>query len=225
MLKRAALWDLDGVVVDTGEFHYLAWTEVLAEAGLPFSRQFFQATFGMNNAGILKALLGHEPPADQLKYISERKEERFRQIIHGRARPLPGVLEALRWFKRHGFKQAIASSAPPANIDFLIDELGLRDQFEALVSGYDLPGKPAPDVFLLAARRLATNPIDCLVIEDAVAGVAAAKSAGMTCLAVTNTNPAEKLQQADRVVGALTVVSAALINELFGLTIEEGYDD
>ena len=226
MVERAVLWDLDGVVVDTGEFHYLAWTEVLAEAGLPFSRQFFQATFGMNNAGILTTLLGHEPPADQLTFISERKEARFRQIIHGQARPLPGVLEALHWFKRHGFKQAIASSAPPANIDFLIDELGLRDQFEALVSGYDLPGKPAPDVFLLAARRLSANPIDCLVIEDAVAGVAAAKSAGMTCLAVTNTNPAEKLHKADRVVDALTVVSAALINDLFGLTFEEErYDD
>ena len=225
MPGRAVLWDLDGVVVDTGAFHYQAWAEVSAEANLPFSRQFFQATFGMNNTGILTKLLGSEPPANQLTLISERKEERFRQIIHGQARPLPGVLVALRWFKQHGFKQAIASSAPPANIDFLIDELGLRDQFEALVSGYDLPGKPAPDVFLLAARRLPANPIDCLVIEDAVAGVAAAKSAGMTCLAVTNTNPAGQLQKADRVVDALTAVSAALVNELFGLSFEEGYDD
>ena len=225
MLDRAVLWDLDGVVVDTGEFHYLAWAEVLAEAGMPFSRQFFQATFGMNNAGILMTLLGHEPPADQLTFISERKEARFREIIHGQVRPLPGVVDALRWFRQHGFKQAIASSAPPANIDFLIDELGLRDQFEAIVSGYNLPGKPVPDVFLLAARRLAVDPIGCMVIEDAVAGVEGAKRGGMKCLAVTTTNPAEKLQQADRVVDTLTVVSAALINELFGLTSLEGYAD
>jgi beta-phosphoglucomutase len=225
MLGRAVLWDLDGVVVDTGEFHYLAWDEVLAEAGLPFSRQFFQATFGMNNAGILTRLLGHEPPADQLTFISERKEERFRQIIHGQVRPLPGVVQALQWFKRHGFKQAIASSAPPANIDFLIDELRLRAYFEAIVSGYDLPGKPAPDVFLLAARRLAVDPIGCLVIEDAVAGVEGAKRANIKCLAVTTTNPIEKLHRADRVVDSLTVLSATLINDLFGLTIEEGYDD
>ena len=225
MASRAVLWDLDGVVVDTGEFHYLAWDEVLAEAGLPFSRQFFQATFGMNNAGILTTLLGHEPPANQLKFISERKEERFRQIIHGQVRPLPGVVQPLQWFKRHGFKQAIASSAPPANIDFLIDELGLCAYFEAIVSGYDLPGKPAPDVFLLAARRLAVDPIGCLVIEDAVAGVEGAKRANMKCLAVTTTNPIEKLHRADRVVDTLTVVSASLINDLFGLTIEEGYDD
>jgi beta-phosphoglucomutase family hydrolase len=220
MLDRAVLWDLDGVVVDTGEFHYLAWGEVLAEANLPFSRQFFQATFGMNNAGILTTLLGHEPPADQLTRISERKEERFRQIIHGQVRPLPGVVEALQWFKRHGFKQAIASSAPLVNIDFLIDELGLRDYFEAIVSGFDLPGKPAPDVFLLAARRLAVDPSACLVIEDAVAGVEGAKRANMKCLAVTTTNPIEKLHRADRVVDTLTVVSAALINDLFGLTPE-----
>jgi beta-phosphoglucomutase family hydrolase len=220
MAERAVLWDLDGVVVDTGEFHYLAWGEVLTEAGLPFSREFFQATFGMNNAGILTTLLGHEPPADQLTRVSERKEERFRQISHGQVRPLSGVIDALQWFKRHGFKQAIASSAPLANIDFLIDELGLRDYFEAIVSGYDLPGKPAPDVFLLAARRLAVDPIACLVIEDAVAGVEGAKRAGMKCLAVTNTHPAEKLQKADRVVDTLTVVSAALINDLLGLTLE-----
>ena len=79
---------------------------------------------------------------------------------HSRAvRPLPGVAEALQWFKRHGFKQAIASSAPPANIDFLIDELGLRDSFDAIVSGYDLPGKPAPDVFLLAAWPLTRSNV------------------------------------------------------------------
>ncbi|MBI5566699.1 MAG: HAD family phosphatase [Chloroflexi bacterium] len=221
MADRAVLWDLDGVVVDTGEYHYQAWDEVLAEVGLPFSRQFFQATFGMNNAGILTTLLGHEPPADQLTLISERKEERFRQIIHGQVRPLPGVIQSLQWFRRHGFKQAIASSAPPANIDFLIDELGLRDYFEAIVSGYDLPGKPAPDVFLLAARRLAVDPIACLVIEDAVAGVEGAKRANMKCLAVTTTNPIEKLQKADRVVDTLTVVSAAVINDLFSLTVEE----
>jgi beta-phosphoglucomutase family hydrolase len=216
MASRAVLWDLDGVVVDTGEFHYLAWDEVLAEAGLPFSRQFFQATFGMNNTGILTTLLGHEPPADQLTFISDHKEERFRQIIHGQVRPLPGVVQALHWFKQHGFKQAIASSAPPANIDFLIDELGLRAYFEAIVSGYDLPGKPAPDVFLLAARRLAVDPIACLVIEDAVAGVEGAKRANMKCLAVTTTNPIEKLHRADRVVDTLTVVSTAFINDLFG---------
>ncbi len=225
MLDRAVLWDLDGVVVDTGEFHYLAWDEVLTEMGVPFSRPLFQATFGMNNAGILTTLLGHTPPIDELTLISERKEARFRQIIHGQVRPLPGVVDAVQWFKRHGFKQAIASSAPPANIDFLIDELGLREYFEAIVSGYDLPGKPAPDVFLLAARRLAVDPIACLVIEDAVAGVEGAKRANMKCLAVTTTNPIEKLQKADRVVDTLTVVSAALINELFGLTSLEGYDE
>jgi beta-phosphoglucomutase len=225
MINRGVLWDLDGVVVDTGEFHYLAWDEVLAEMGVPFSRELFQATFGMNNAGILTTLLGRTPPADQLTLISEHKEACFRQIIHGQVRPLPGVIDALHWFKRHGFKQAIASSAPPANIDFLIGELGLRDHFEAIVSGYDLLGKPAPDVFLLAAHRLAVAPIACLVIEDAVAGVEGAKRANMTCLAVTTTNPIEKLHRADRVVDTLTVISAALINELFGLNSQEGYDE
>ena len=200
---RAVLWDMDGVLVDTGEFHYQAWAYTLRSHDILFSRERFQHTFGMNNWGTLITLFGKEPDQDFYNKVSLEKEAHFREIIHGQVRPLPGVLETLRLLKSKGVRQAIASSAPQENIDVLVDALALGEYFDAIVSGSQMPGKPAPDVFLAAARAVDISPQHCLVIEDAVTGVAGAKSAGMLCLAVTNTNPAEKLRQADYILDSL----------------------
>jgi beta-phosphoglucomutase-like phosphatase (HAD superfamily) len=113
-----------------------------------------------------------------------------------------------------GYRQGVASSAPPANIDALIDGLGLRAYFDELVSGVDLPGKPEPAVFLEAARLLDVPPENCVVVEDAVAGVQAAKRAGMKCIAVTTTNSAQLLQEADIVVERLDTLAADAFRRL-----------
>jgi beta-phosphoglucomutase family hydrolase len=201
--KQGVIWDMDGVLVDTGEFHFQAWSRALPEFGIPFTRQLFRDTFGMNNAGILEVLLGETPAPELLAEISERKEQLFRRAVRGRVQPLPGVLAWLERLKAAGMRQAIASSAPPANIDALVGELGLRDYFDAMVSGFDLPGKPDPAVFLKAARRIGVPPERCVVVEDAVAGVEAARRAGMKCVAVTTTNPAQVLKGADVIVERL----------------------
>jgi phosphoglycolate phosphatase-like HAD superfamily hydrolase len=140
--RQGVIWDMDGVLVDTGEFHFQAWSQALSEQGIPFSRELFRTTFGMNNAGILEVLLGRTPPPELLAEISDRKEHLFRQAAQGHAQPLPGVLAWLERLKAAGTRQAIASSAPPANIDALVDELSLRGYFDAIASGFDLPGKP-----------------------------------------------------------------------------------
>ncbi len=202
-LVKGILWDMDGVLVDTGEAHYISWSQTFEERGLSISREQFQATFGMNNAGILHLLLGESIEPELIVEIGDRKEALFRQAVKGRVRLLPGVREWLERLKARGIKQAIASSAPQANIDALVDEVGIRRYFEAIVSGAGLPGKPHPDVFLEAAKQLGLLPESCLVIEDAVPGVQAARNAGMRCIAVTTTNPAEALQSADVVVGDL----------------------
>jgi len=200
---QGVLWDLDGVITDTGELHYQSWLPTLAEYGLAYTREMFKATFGMNNTGLLTTLLGHPPEPELLAEISDRKEQLFRDAVRGRAQALPGVRDWLERLRASGIRQAIASSAPPANIDALVDELGLRPYFGAIVSGFDLPGKPDPAVFLKAARLIQVPPENCLVIEDAVPGVAGAKRAGMKCLAVTTTNPRSALQQADVIVDRL----------------------
>lgn len=202
-MRQGALWDMDGVLVDTGEFHYHSWVAVLGDYGIEFSRKFFRDTFGMNNRGILSLLLGEKLAPELLAEIGERKEEWFRDAVRGHAWPLPGVLDWLQRLKEMGFRQGVASSAPPANIDALVEELGIRDYFDVLGSGVHLPGKPEPALFLKVARLLDVPPERCAVVEDAVAGVAAAKRAGMKCIAVTTTSPAGALCAADLVVERL----------------------
>jgi HAD superfamily hydrolase (TIGR01509 family) len=201
--SRGALWDMDGVLVDTGEFHYQSWSQILPQYGIPFDRDRFQATFGMNNAGVIATLSGEKPGQAQVEEIGGRKETLFREIIRGQVQPLPGVLDWLQRLQSWGFRQAMASSAPVANIDALVDELGLRPYFSTIVSGAALPSKPDPTVFLQAASAIDVSPEQCLVFEDAVAGVGAARRAGMRCIAVTTTNPAAALRDADLVVERL----------------------
>jgi beta-phosphoglucomutase family hydrolase len=204
---QGVLWDLDGVITDTGELHFQTWVTSLAEMGITYTHEMFKATFGMNNAGVLTTLLGHLPEPELLTQISNRKEQLFRDAVRGRAQILPGVRDWLEHLQASGLRQAIASSAPQANIDALIDELRLRDYFGAIVSGFALPGKPDPAVFLKAAELIQVPPENCLVIEDAVPGVQAAKRAGMKCLAVMTTNPRSALSQADVIVERLDQIS------------------
>lgn len=209
MPTDAALWDMDGVLVEDGEQHYLAWRETLAEVGIILDRRTFQQTFGMNNAGILEFLFGRTPPADFVREISDRKEERFRNLIRGQVQLAPGARVWLERLQAEGFLQAVASSAPQANLEALLTELHVGSFFAAVVSGAEMPGKPDPAVFLEAARRLGVPPARCVVIEDSVAGVEAAKRAGMRCLALTTTNPRSALSQADVIVDSLNQLTLA----------------
>jgi HAD superfamily hydrolase (TIGR01509 family) len=214
----AVLWDLDGILVDTAAFHLQSWSEVLSAAGWPFSEDVFRRTFGMNNHGVLSTVMGRPPTAAELEQIAEVKEARFRAMIAGQARPLPGVRDWLARLQGQGARQAVASSAPMANIAALIDSLELRGCFQALVSAAGLPSKPDPAVFLEAALRLDVPPERCVVVEDAVAGVEAARRAGMRCLAVTNTNPASALSAADLVVDSLEHLPFDTLSRLLNRT-------
>lgn len=204
MSQWGVLWDMDGVLVDTEELHFESWGQVLARYDVPFTRELFRKTFGMNNAGTVTALWPSTPEPELIMEVSRRKEIIFRQILRGRVQALPGVLEWLARFQAWGFRQAVASSAPPANIDALVDELGIRTYFLALAPGDSLPSKPDPAVFLEAARLLELAPDRCIVVEDSVAGVSAAHRAGMRCIAVATTNPPAALHNADMVVERLS---------------------
>ena len=203
MNRIGVLWDMDGVLVDTEDFHIEAWTRACRHFGIPFEDDFFHRTFGMNNRGMMTELLGREPSAGYVDEVGGLKEEYYRDSVRGRLLLLPGVGGLLERFSGEGALQAIASSGPRENIDLIVDELDIGRHFKALVSAAALPGKPDPAVFLEAARRIGVEPENCLVIEDAVVGVEAAKRAGMACLAVETTHPASALQKADRVVRTL----------------------
>ncbi len=214
MSTKGALWDMDGVLVDTGEFHYQSWASVLTDYGVDLSRDFFRETFGMNNRDILLLLLGEAFTPELMAEISERKEMRFRDAVQGHVQPLPGVRDWLQRLQTAGFRQGVASSAPMPNIETLVDELGLREHFDVLVSGADLPGKPEPTIFFRTAQLLGVPPHRCVVLEDAVAGVKAARRAGMACIAVATTNPPETLRAADIVVEGLDHLAPSTLRDL-----------
>ncbi len=214
-MAYAAIWDMDGVLVDTGQAHYQSWVEALAKHNVPLSYEQFNATFGMNNTSILKLWLGVDTPQSDIDQVGDEKEILFRQLVAAEGiQPLPGVRSLLERLQKAGFRQAVASSAPQANIDVVLDTTGLRPFFDAVVSASRLPGKPDPAVYREAAARLGVAPAGCVVVEDAVAGVEGARRAGMRCIAVTNTNSAASLAAADLVVDSLEKVSAETFSRL-----------
>lgn len=212
---HAVLWDMDGVLVDTFDAHYRSWQLTFDELSQPFDLDMFRKTFGMNNRLILTTIFERDLSERFIQRVSDRKEILFRESIKGSAKLLPGVMEWLERFAEMGIKQAVASSAPQANIDALLDELGIRNYFQAEAAGATLKGKPDPAVFLLAAKLLGVEPVHCLVIEDAVAGVEAARRAVMKCVAVLTTNPADKLSGADVILKDLSLLNNSMLQELF----------
>jgi beta-phosphoglucomutase len=187
MRTGAVLWDMDGTLVDSEEFHWLSWRDTMAAEGIPITRDQFVVTFGQRNDSILPRWLGADTMADRIQRVGDAKEELYRRLVHesGLA-PLPGAAESVRRLQQENWRQAVASSAPRANLDVVLEVIGLRACFQAIVSAEDVTaGKPDPQVFLTAASRLGVPPSQCVVVEDAAAGVEAARRAGMRSIGVS----------------------------------------
>jgi len=213
---EAVLWDLDGVIADTGTYHCRAWQDVFHKRGVNFTEEDFRRHFGQRNDTIIRSAIGESIPPEELEAIASEKEANYRERVARNIKPLPGALELIKSLREHGIKEAIASSAPLENIQLIIRGLGIDECFQAIVWGREVSeGKPSPHVFLLAAGKLGAEPGNCAVIEDAVAGVAAAKRAGMKCVAVTNSHPRNRLNEADLIVDTLAAVSVSGLAGLF----------
>ncbi|HUT96742.1 MAG TPA: HAD family phosphatase [Dehalococcoidales bacterium] len=211
----AVIWDMDGVLADTAHHHLLAWQETFARRNINFTEADFKRGFGIRNDAIIRNTLGEQTTGAEIETIAREKETTFRRIIGRDVKPLPGALELVGALYERGVKMAIASSTTMENIRLIIGSLGIEKYFKAVITGHDVTeGKPSPQVFLLAAQRLGAEPKNCIVFEDAVAGVKAAKSAGMYCVAITNTHPGEKLNEADLIVDSLETVT---VKDLEGL--------
>jgi beta-phosphoglucomutase family hydrolase len=216
---EAVLWDLDGVIADTGIYHYQAWLDVFGKRGVTFTEEQFMHHFGQRHDTIIRTALGSKISTEEFNAITMEKQENYRRRVTGNIRPLPGAIELIRSLNQQGIKTAIASSAPPENIDIIIRGLGIEDYFQAIARGTEVDeGKPSPQVFLLAAEKLGVEPGSCVVIEDAIAGVDAARSAGMKCVAVTNSHPRKSLKKADLVVDTLEALSVNDLAKLFSPT-------
>ena len=213
--KQAVIWDMDGVITDTAPYHFRAWQEVFRKRDKSYTEADFSNNFGKRNDAIIKNILGSQVSAEEMEAITTEKEMSFRKSARGKIKPLPGAIELLQSLRERGISQAIGSSAPIENINLVTQELGIESFFPVIVSGGEVAeGKPSPQGFLLAAARLGVASQDCVVIEDATAGITAAKRAGMCCLAVTNTSPRAKLTGADLVVDTLEKVTVNDIESL-----------
>jgi len=218
---KAVIWDMDGVIADTAPYHFKAWQHIFQTKGVDFTEHDFRRKFGQRNDTIIRDTLGKDISQSEIDVTASEKEENYRQRVRQNIKPLPGAIELIKSLRENGFAVALASSAPIENIRLVMRGLGIEDSFQAIVSGREVKeGKPSPQGFLLAAEKLGVEPKDCIVVEDAVAGVTAAKRAGMHCIAVTNTHPRESLTEADLVVGTLEAVSMSDLERLLSYSEE-----
>ena len=184
---RGVLWDLDGTLVDSEEFHWQSWRDTMRTEGMELSYAQFLASFGQRNDRILTAWLGPDVDRARMQQLGDKKEAEYRRLVeaHG-LQPLPGAREWLARLRDGGWKQSIASSAPRLNAETMLRVLQLSEYFDAIVAAEDVTmGKPDPQVFLTAAGKLGTPPDRCVVVEDAAAGVEGARRGGMKSIGVT----------------------------------------
>jgi len=183
---RAVLWDLDGTLVDSREHHWRAWHAAMAADGITITEEQFAASFGQRNDAILTGWLGARATPDFIARVGDDKERRFRELVErDGVILLPGVSHWVRTLGADRWVQAIASSAPRLNVEVTHRALGMAEWFQAVVTAEDVRhGKPDPEVFLVAAQRVAVPPTRCVVVEDAAAGIEAARRAGMRSIGV-----------------------------------------
>ena len=208
--RMGVIFDLDGVLVDTGWAHKRAWYDLAEKEGFRMSDEFFYSTFGMQNYQIIPMLVEGDLPADELDRLSDWKERRYRELIADKLALSGGASELLHGLRKGGFLLAVGSSAPRANLSLVLQRLGVADYFDVCVTKEHVSkGKPAPDTFLTAAEKLSLPPHRCVVVEDAVQGVQAGKAAGMRVVAVTTTRKRADLAGADIIVDSLSELTAA----------------
>jgi beta-phosphoglucomutase len=205
---RAFTFDLDGVLTDTAEYHYRAWKRLADEEDLPFTREDNEHLRGVSRRDSLMLILKGRPyPEDQLQEMMERKNRYYLEFIK-EVSPhdlLPGAKELLEELRAAGYMTALGSASK--NAGEVLDRLGIRSLLDAVSDGYSVERqKPAPDLFLHAAAQLALRPAECVVVEDAAAGIEAAKAGGFRTVGL---GPRERVGDAEAIFPSLAGVHLA----------------
>lgn len=209
------IFDMDGVLVDSRAAHLESWRQLAAEVGQNLTDQEIGSTFGRTSRDIIRLLFDVQDDAS-IRRLDDRKEEIYRGLVRGRVPAMPGAVSFVIDCHKSSLRLAVGSSGPPENVRLVCGELGLSALFGAVVTGDDIEhGKPDPEVFLTAARRLQLEPQQCVVIEDAPVGVEAARRAGMKCVGLVGSYGREAISgEADLVVDSFSELNPRRITAL-----------
>jgi len=216
-MSRAALWDLDGTLIDSAGYHWESWRAILEPRGVVMDISEFGRWFGKRNDTILREVFGERMSATEIEELSETKEAHYRKTLLERGLELlPGASDWLARLHSAGWRQALATSAPRANVEAVLELLGIGRWLDGWVSADDVgKGKPDPDVFLAAARAVGVDPAACVVVEDAPAGVEGARRAGMRSIGILSDH--HRQLDADVVASSLEKLPLDAFERLVGI--------
>jgi beta-phosphoglucomutase len=201
--KQAFIFDMDGVLTDNMQFHADSWVELFRDFGLKGldAERYLVETAGMKGLDVLRYFLDPEISEREAERLTELKDFLYRVMSRDRIKAMPGLGQFLVDASQRGVKLGIGTGAGPKNIDYVLGILEMSDKFQAIVDPFQVRhGKPQPDIFLRVATLLEVPPSACIVFEDAIPGVEAARKAGMQCVALTTTNSAEAFSHFDNVL-------------------------
>jgi len=215
MKRKAFIFDLDGVIVDTAKYHYLAWRELANQLGFDFTTEQNERLKGVSRVRSLEILLDigkvHLEEDQKTKYLKEKNEQYLQYIAKmDHSEILPGIDDLLHYLKLNKVPFSLGSASKNARL--ILETLDLIDLFNVIVDGNDVStAKPDPEVFLIASKKLGVPPEDCIVIEDAQAGIEAANKAGMTSIGIGD---ATILHEADFMLSNTSELTIDFIQEL-----------
>lgn len=211
---KGVLFDMDGVLADSEEFICSAAVEMFRELGYTVKREDFKPFTGTGENKYLGGVAEKYGIHADMAKMKARTYEIYGRLARGTLLPLPGAKDFVARCSKKGFRLALATSADRIKMEISLNEIGIPPEtFDTIVTGLDVVNKkPAPDIYLKAAENLGLNPGECLVVEDAVSGIKAAKKAGCRCLAVTTSFPASMLSDADRICDSLENVPDEALN-------------
>ena len=218
MRNIAAIFDMDGTLIDNNPYHFKSWQVLFRRHGKP---ELSKETFNKEMSGVpamvtLRKYFGNEYDEDGLKQLFKEKDEIYHHEYAPHIKPINGLEHFLKQLKANGIKTAVASSASTVNVEFAFSRLSIRPYFDAMIdaTGITKP-KPEPQIFLKAAEALRIEPVDCVVFEDSVSGVKAANAAGMKVVAITTTHKAGELKPVDMAIADYTQITVTQLLQLF----------
>ena len=193
-IKFAAIFDMDGVIVDNHYYHVHSWTEFCRRHSIKTTDEEITANFGGTNMHFMRHFFGDTKSEEELAQMGEEKEVIYREIYSPHIKPLPGLEMFLKDLKNYHVPVALATSGPPENVEFVLSKTALKQYFDVLLdASHVIHGKPDPEIYLKAADKIGIEPARCIVFEDSVLGIESANKAGMKVTGIATTHPEHEL--------------------------------